>query len=78
MKRDLSSIHTISTLQDASRFHDIGVGKSTTRFSNIGNLHTFHNGYSSSIYKRGKAPKDLDAVRYVNKSDNSTGHLKDF
>lgn len=88
MKRDLTSIHRISTLQDASRFHDIGVGKTSTRFSNIGDLHTFHKGYSASLHQRGKAPMDLDAVNKTAStykdyqrpaSDyNSTGHLKDF
>lgn len=78
MKRDLSSLHTISTLQDASRFHDFGVGKTTTRFSNIGDLNTFHKGYASALYRKGKSPMDLDAVRPYNGSESSTGHLKDF
>ena len=75
MKRDLTSIHTISTLQDASRFHDTGVGKTSTRFSNIGDLHTFHLGYSASLHKRGKAPKDIDAV---NSPYNETSIAKDI
>lgn len=77
MKRDLNSIHRISTLQDASRFHDIGVGKTSTRFSKIGDLHTFHKGYSASLYKRGKAPMNIDAVNSPY-NEGSTGHLKDF
>lgn len=78
MKRDLSSIHTISTLQDASRFHDIGVGIISKRFSNIGDLHTLHKSYGYALYKKGKSPMDLDVVRPYNGSDSSTGHLKDF
>lgn len=75
MKRDLEPYNTISTLHDASRFHNVGVGKTSTRFSNIGDLHTFHKGYSASLHQRGKAPMDIDAV---NSRYNETSIAKDI
>ncbi len=75
MKRDLTSIHRISTLQDASNFHDNGIGKTSKRFSNIGDLNTFHKGFSASLHRRGKAPMDIDVV---NSRYNETSIAKDI
>ena len=65
---------TENYMQDASRFHNVGVGKSSMYFSNI-NEDTFHMGHGSSLYSSPKLPRDIGAV---NSRYNETSIAKDI
>ena len=60
--------------QDASRFHNVAVGKSSMYLSNI-NEETYHMGYGSGLYTSPKLPNDIDAV---NSRFNETSIAKDI
>lgn len=61
-------------MQDASRFHNVGVGKSSMYLSNM-DEETFHKGYGSGLYASSKLPRDIGAV---NSRYNETSIAKDI
>lgn len=65
---------TKNYMQDASRFHNVGVGKSSMYLSNM-NEDTFHKGYGSSLYSTAKLPQDIGAV---NSPYNETSIARDI
>ena len=65
---------TENYIQDASRFHNVGVGKSSMYLSNI-NEETYHKGYGSGLYVSPKLPRDIGAV---NSPYNETSIAKDI
>lgn len=65
---------TENYMQDASRFHNVGVGKSSVYLSNM-NEDTFHTGYGSALYASPKLPRDIGAV---NSRYNETSIAKDI
>ena len=65
---------TENYMQDASRFHNVGVGKSSMYLSNI-NEETYHKGYGSGLYVSPKLPRDIGAV---NSPYNETSIAKDI
>lgn len=58
----MESKRTYNWVQDSSRFHNVGVGKSSVRLSNM-DTDTFHTGYGSALYHKGKSPRDFDTVK---------------
>lgn len=65
---------TENYMQDASRFHNVGVGKTSVHLSNI-NENTYHKSYGSSLYSSPKLPRDIGAV---NSPYNETSIAKDI
>lgn len=65
---------TENYMQDASRFHNVAVGKSSMRLSNM-NEETYHTGYGSSLYSSAKLPRDFGAV---NSRYNETSIARDI
>lgn len=61
---------TENYMQDASRFHNVGVGKASMYLSNM-NEDTFHKGYGSSLYTSAKLPRDFGAVNYSRYNETS-------
>lgn len=65
---------TENYMQDASRFHNVGVGKTSMHLSNM-NEETYHKSYGSSLYSSPKLPRDIGAV---NSPYNETSIAKDI
>ena len=65
---------TENYMQDASCFHNVGVGKTSMHLSNI-NENTYHKSYGSSLYSSPKLRCDIGAV---NSPYNETSIAKDI